>query len=116
MYVKIHKLFCFFNINYLIYYSATIIENKLFVFLFYNIKELYYDPVSKRGFIEYRLWTIRKNISPAKKKYTAKKRKINTGQPSFSAESSDENDDLLSQDLYQEKVRHDTSLDFNSFF
>lgn len=39
------------------------------------------------------------------------------GQPTFSAESSDEEkDDLLSQDLYQEKVRYDTSLDINSFF
>ncbi|XP_039303530.1 uncharacterized protein LOC120357407 [Solenopsis invicta] len=65
--------------------------------------ELYYDPFSKRGFIEYRLWTIRKNISPAKKKFTAKKRKM--GQPSSSADSSDdENDDLFSEDLYQEKI------------
>lgn len=38
------------------------------------------------------------------------------GQPSSSADSSDdENDDLLSEDLYQEKVRYDTFLDINSF-
>lgn len=36
-------------------------------------QEHYYDSVTKRGFIEYRLWTIRKTISPSKKKYTTKK-------------------------------------------
>lgn len=87
--------------------------NYLSYSFFYNFKELYYDPISKRGFIEYRLWTIRKNISPTKKKYTAaaKKSKMNTGKALSFGESSDEEDDLLSQDLYEEKVRYDTSLD-----
>ena len=36
-------------------------------------QEHYYDSTTKRGFIEYRLWTIRKTMSPSKKKYKTKK-------------------------------------------
>lgn len=60
---------------------------------------------------------MRKNISPTKRRYiaAAMKRKINN--PLFSDENSDEEkDDLLSEDLYQEKVRYDTFLNINSFF
>lgn len=68
----------------------------------YNFKELYYDPVTKRGFIEYRLWTIRKHLSPSKKKYTqAAMRKQN-----MISKASEENlnEELLLEDLYKEKV------------
>lgn len=80
----------------------------------HNFKEHYYDPITKRGFIEYRLWTIRKNISPSKKKYTlAKKMKMNTSK-TCSESSDEEKEDLLPQELYEEKVRNEF-LVTNSF-
>ncbi|XP_071639985.1 uncharacterized protein [Temnothorax longispinosus] len=65
--------------------------------------ELYYDPVTKRGFIEYRLWTIRKQLSPSKKKYSQaaiKKRNMNKSK----ASEENLNKELLLEDLYKEKI------------
>ncbi|XP_067212749.1 uncharacterized protein [Linepithema humile] len=68
--------------------------------------ELYYDSVTKRGFIEYRLWTMRKHISPTKKKYIqAAMKRRNVNKILFSEENSDEeHNGLLPENLYKEKI------------
>lgn len=36
------------------------------------MQEHYYDEETRRGFIEYRLWNVRRTLSPSQKKYKTK--------------------------------------------
>ncbi|XP_011878889.1 PREDICTED: uncharacterized protein LOC105568102, partial [Vollenhovia emeryi] len=67
--------------------------------------EHYYSPLTKQGFLEYRLWTIRKSATPSKKKYnkscisTNSQGEISKRQLNFNIASTQ----LLPEQLLEEK-------------
>ncbi|XP_011872366.1 PREDICTED: uncharacterized protein LOC105564534 [Vollenhovia emeryi] len=86
--------------------SAIVSE---FPLLRHNVKgfkgyEHYYDPKTRQGFIEYRLWTVRTKLSPRKKKYSAMalKRKAQCLKENYKVSGNDMV--LLQESILEEKL------------
>ncbi|XP_036138784.1 uncharacterized protein LOC118644388 isoform X3 [Monomorium pharaonis] len=67
-----------------------------------NGYEHYYDPKTRQGFIEFRLWTVRTKLSPQKKKYSSMKRKAQCLEKSSSVSNNDVV--VLDKHVLEEKI------------